>query len=122
MSLQGCSKLPEGLRNSGTNEMRRFHIGDSLTVWPGLLQVLSRQQTLEADEVGVAVDRGRVGTGLDLLRFLRGERVGPAVPDVHLQLQQDLQRVLELHLAARAHIKRKSINRGSFISPARGSE
>ena len=47
----------------------------------------------------VAVDWGFVGAGLDLLWFLRGEWIGSAVPDVYLQLQQDLERALELHFA-----------------------
>lgn len=60
----------------------------------------SWQQSLEAGVMRVAVDWRFVGTGLDLLWFLRGERTGSAAPDVHLQLQQNLQRLLELHLAA----------------------
>lgn len=54
----------------------------------------------------VAVDWGFVGAGLDLLRFLRGEWIGSAVPDVYLQLQQDLERALELHFAVET-IKKK---------------
>lgn len=48
----------------------------------------------------VAVDRGFVGAGVALLGFLGAERVRPAVPDVHLQLLQDVQGGLELRLAA----------------------
>uniref|UniRef100_A0A3Q2SQI2 Myosin binding protein Cb n=1 Tax=Fundulus heteroclitus TaxID=8078 RepID=A0A3Q2SQI2_FUNHE len=58
-------------------------------------------------------------TGLDLLWFLGGERIGSAVSDVHLQLQKDLQGILELHLTVEAEIR---VNSCSFSSafPERG--
>lgn len=69
----------------------------------------------------VAVDWGFVGAGLDLLRFLRGEWIGSAVPDVYLQLQQDLERALELHFAVET-IKKKNNNQVSLLSSTEAAE
>jgi len=71
-----------------------------LNVCTWTLEVFLRQQSLERDVMRVAVDKGGVRTGLDLLWFLWGEWIGSTISDVHLQLQQDLQWALELHLAA----------------------
>lgn len=46
----------------------------------------------------VAVDGGLVGGGLDLLWLLGAEGIGSALPHVHVQLQEDLQRALQLRL------------------------
>lgn len=87
------------------NKQALILCGTLLIVWTWLLKVFPWQQPLETDVVRVAIDRGFVGAGLDLLRFLRAERIGSTVSDVHLQLQQDLQRVLELHLTVRTKIR-----------------
>lgn len=83
---------------------------EMLTVCIPTLKVLQRQQTLETDVVRVAVDRGFVRARMDLLWFLGGEWIGSSVSDVHLQLQQDLQGALELHLTVgNRKMARKSI-------------
>lgn len=69
-----------------------------LIVWTWLLKVFSWQQSLETDVMRVAVDWHFVGAGLDLLWLLWGEWIGSTVSDVHLQLEEDLQGVFELHI------------------------
>lgn len=69
-----------------------------LIFWSGFLELFSRKESLEGDVVRVAVDRGFVGAGLNLLRLLGGERILSTVPDVHLQLCQYVEGGLELHL------------------------
>lgn len=81
-----------------------------------LLEVLLRQKPLETDVVGVAVDWGLVGTGLDLFWFLGGERVGSTGSDVDLQLQQDLEGILKLHFTVEAGTERN--NPKTYVSLA----
>lgn len=72
-------------------------------VFFALLQPL--QQALEADEVTAPVEWGLVGGGLHLLRLQRPEGVHARSLDVHLQLQQDLNGVLQLRLTAQGHTR-----------------
>lgn len=66
----------------------------------GFLKLFSRKKSLEADVVRVAVDGGFVRAGLNLLWLLWGERIRSTLPDVHLQLWQDVEGGRELRLAA----------------------
>lgn len=66
---------------------------------PRLLQVVFLKQSLETDVVRIAEHRRFVWARLDLLWFLGGKWISPTVPDVHLQLGQDLERGPELCLA-----------------------
>ena len=63
-----------------------------------MLALVRAQQALVAEEAGVAVDQGLVGTGLDHLRLVRAEGVGSAGQDVDLHVLEDLERCLELRL------------------------
>lgn len=85
---------------SGGHQKQAFPRDSFLTARPGLLYAFLWQKSVEADVVSVVIHGHFVGTGLYLLWFLWAERIGSAVPDVHLQLQQDLEGALELHLAA----------------------
>ena len=69
-----------------------------------LLQLLLQrrvQQTLELEVEGVAVAGLFVWAGPHLLGLLGTEGVRPSALNVHLQLQQDLQRVLQLTVTER---------------------
>lgn len=85
-----------------------------LSIRPSLLQLLfCSQKALEADVVGVAVDWRLVGGGLDLLRFVRWERVGSTGQDVHLQLHHDLERALQLQFAVGRERRKLADSAGS---------
>lgn len=65
-----------------------------------LLLLLCLQQTLKVNIKGVAVTGGFVWAGLDLLGFLGAEGIGSGVFNIHLQLYEDLQGILELSITA----------------------
>lgn len=68
--IQEAAKQYPSLKACRKQQNQAFPYDDFLIAWPGLLQVFSRQKSLEADVVRVAVDWGLVGAGLDLLWFL----------------------------------------------------
>lgn len=65
-----------------------------------LLKLHGLQQTLETEVVGVAVNGGLVGRRAHHFWLQRCKRVGSISLHVHLQLQEDLQGVGHLCLAA----------------------